>query len=181
MGSQTALILDTSAFIAGFDPSTVEAELFSVPEVEQELTKAGLPKLRFDSAVQSKKLKVRQPESIFLEKAREASKQIGDLLYLSEADIRILALAMQLKTEGRTPTIVSDDYSIQNVAGKIGVNHSPLATFGIKFYLKWTLYCPACRKRYPPDHKSKTCRICGTTLKRKPEAKTVVNNHIKNN
>jgi UPF0271 protein len=181
MGSRTALVLDTSAFIAGFDPSTVEAELFSVPEVEQELTKAGLPKVRFDSAVQSKKLKVKQPEPVFLGKAREASKQVGDLLYLSETDIRILALAMQLKTEGRSPIIVTDDYSIQNVTGKIGVNYSPLTTFGIKYYLKWTLYCPACRKKYPPDYKYQTCKICGTTLKRKPEAKTAANNHMKDN
>jgi UPF0271 protein len=181
MGSRTALILDTSAFIAGFNPSAVDAELFSVPEVEQELTKAGLPKVRFDSAVQSRKLKVRQPESIFLGKAREASKQVGDLLYLSEVDIRILALALQLKTEGQTSTIVTDDYSIQNVAGKMGINYLPLTTFGIKYYLKWTLYCPACRKKYPPDHKSQICKICGTTLKRKPEAKTAANSYTKSN
>ena len=179
MGSRTALILDTSAFIAGFNPSAVDAELFSVPEVEQELAKAGLPKVRFDSAVQSGKLKVKQPDAVFLGKVREASKQVGDLLYLSEADMRILALAMQLKTEEQTPTIVTDDYSIQNVAGKIGINYTPLTTFGIKFYLKWTLYCPACRKKYPPDHKSQTCKICGTPLKRKPEAKTAAVNSSK--
>lgn len=174
MGSRTTLVLDTSAFIAGFNASAVDAELFSVPEVEQELTKGGLPKVRFDSAVQSGKLKVRRPEALFLGKAREASKQVGDLRYLSEADMRILALAMQLKTEGHLPTIVTDDYSIQNVAGKIGVSYTPLTTFGIKYFFKWTLYCPACRKKYPLDHKSKICGICGTALKRKPEAKTAV-------
>ena len=176
MGSRTALILDTSAFIAGFNPSAVDAEAFSVPEVEQELTKADLPKVRFDSAVTSGKLKIRHPEPVFLDKVKEASKQVGDLLFLSEADMCILGLALQLKMEGYAPTIVTDDYSIQNVAGKIGVNYTPLTTFGIKYFLKWMLYCPACRKKYPSDHKSQTCGICGTALKRKPEAKIAAAN-----
>jgi rRNA maturation endonuclease Nob1 len=179
MDSRAALVLDTSAFIAGFNPSAVDAELFSVPEVEQELAPVGLPKVRFSSAVELGKLKLIQPKAVFLKKVEEASKQVGDFRFLSEADTHILALALQLKAEGKPPTIVTDDYSIQNVAGRIDVSHTPLTTFGIKFYLKWTLYCPACRKKYPSDHKSATCSICGTALKRKPEAKIASANSSK--
>jgi UPF0271 protein len=81
---------------------------------------------------------------------------------------------MKLKEDGFEPLIVTDDYSIQNVAEKMGLNFSPLATFGIRFYLKWLLYCPACHMKYPPDYSFKQCEICGTTLKRKPLSKTPI-------
>ena len=57
--------------------------------------------------------------------------------YLSEADKQVLALALELKGSGLTPLIVTDDYSIQNVANKIGVEFTSLMTFGIKFRFKW--------------------------------------------
>jgi len=80
-------------------------------------------------------------------------------------------LALELKDSGLTPLIVTDDYSIQNVANKIGVEFSSLMTFGIKFRFKWILYCPACYRKYPSDYKSKVCEVCGTELKRKPKKK----------
>ena len=101
----------------------------------------------------------------------QQSKRTGDFKYLSQADIEVLALALQLKSLGENPTVVTDDYSMQNVANKLGIEFSPLTTFGIKYRFKWILYCPACRKKYPPDYKPKKCEICGTELKRKPLGK----------
>ena len=92
--------------------------------------------------------------------------------YLSEADMQVLALALELKSRGSTPLIVTDDYSIQNVANKIDVDFTALLTFGIKFRFKWILYCPACYRKYPQDYKFKVCEVCGTELKRKPKKKT---------
>jgi UPF0271 protein len=85
-----------------------------------------------------------------------------------------LALALEFKSAGYSPLIVTDDYSIQNVANQIGVEFASLMTFGIRFRLHWILYCPACHKKYPSDYKLKACEICGTTLKRKPLSKTLV-------
>ena len=182
MGSRNtrkAIVLDTSAFIAGFNPSTLNEKLFSVPEVGEELAAGTLSKLRFSSAADGGTLKILEPEPRYVEMVKQASKEIGDLLSLSEADMRVLALAMQLKHEGWTPTVVTDDYSMQNVAEKIGVHFTPLITFGIRYYLHWTLYCPACRREYPPDYKHQKCEICGTRLKRKPRTKTLIKNHHK--
>jgi len=165
-------VLDTSAFIAGFNPSTVADKLYSVPAVRKELSRAFLAKLRFDAATQSRRLEIREPSSHYLDIVKKASREIGDILFLSEADMRILALAMQLKEEGCMPTIITDDYSIQNVARKINVEYSSLTTYGIRFYLHWLLYCPACRRRYPSDYKHGRCEVCGTSLKRKPLRKS---------
>jgi len=128
--------------------------------------------MRFNAAVENKKLVIRKPKISFLQEILEASRKVGDVRYLSEADLQVLALALELKGRGLSPLIVTDDYSIQNVANKIDVEFTSLMTFGIKFRFKWILYCPACYRKYPSDYRFKSCKVCGTTLKRKPTKKT---------
>lgn len=166
--------MDTLAFIAGYDPLSISDEQYSVPTVKEELIADSLPWVRFNAAVESGKLKVRMPEESSISRVKESSRTVGDVLYLSEADVHVLALALELKDAGYSPSIVTDDYSIQNVANQIGVGFSSLMTFGIRYRLYWILYCPACHHKYPTDYKQKTCKICGTTLKRKPLSKKLV-------
>jgi len=128
--------------------------------------------MRFNAAIENRKLTVRSPKISVFRDIREASRKVGDMRYLSEADLQVLALALELKDRGLSPVIVTDDYSIQNVANKIDVEFTSLMTFGIKFRFKWILYCPACYRKYPSDYKSKICEVCGTELKRKPKKKT---------
>ena len=170
--NKRAIVLDTSAFIAGFDPLAVPERQYTVPEVGRELIAGSMPSMRFNAAVENRKLMVRKPEDSFLQEIREASSKVGDMRYLSEADIQVLALALELKDNGSSPLIVTDDYSIQNVANKIDVEFTSLLTFGIKFRFKWILYCPACYRKYPIDFEFKSCEVCGTELKRKPKKKT---------
>jgi endoribonuclease Nob1 len=143
-----------------------------VPEVKKELIAGSMPWMRFNAAVENRKLTVRSPKSSVFQDIQEASRKVGDMRYLSEADMQVLALALELKGRGLSPVIVTDDYSIQNVANKIGVEFTSLMTFGIKFRFKWILYCPACYRKYPSDYKFKICEVCGTELKRKPKKKT---------
>jgi len=166
------IVLDTSAFIAGFDPLTVPEKQYTVPEVKKELIAGSMPWMRFNAAVENRKLMIRNPKSSVFQEIQEASRQVGDMRYLSEADLQVLALALELKGRGLSPLIITDDYSIQNVANKIDVEFTSLLTFGIKFRFKWILYCPACYRKYPSDYKFKICEVCGTTLKRKPKKKT---------
>ena len=171
---ERVIVLDTSAFIAGFDPLTIQDKQYSVPLVKDELVSNSLPWTRLTTAVGSAKLKIKQPDIEFLDKVKKASKKVGDVLSLSEADLQVLALALELKGGGYSPLIVTDDYSIQNVANQIGVEFAPLMTFGIRFRLHWILYCPACHRKYPSDYRLKKCEVCGTMLKRKPLRKTLV-------
>jgi len=174
MSEKRALVLDTSAFISGFDPFSVQEELYTVPLVEQELVQGSLARLRFNTASEVGRIKVIVPNSESLDDAKRLSGEAGDVSHLSEVDMHILALAVQLKKNGLDPSIVTDDYSIQNVAKKIDVNFVSLITFGIRFFLQWLLYCPACHRSYPPDYQPKHCEICGTVLKRKPVKKTPI-------
>ena len=122
--------------------------------VERELFADSMPCVRFNAAVEEGSLRVRPPSISFLKKIEEASKKVGDLL-LSKADKQVLALASELKDEGYDPRIVTDDYSIQNVAHLVGVEFASLITFGIRFRLYWIKYCPACHRKYPSDYKHK--------------------------
>lgn len=168
------LVLDTSAFIAGFDPFGVTDPVFTVPAVGQEVVSNSIMYTRFRTAVESGKLQVKAPSTLFVDKVAESSKALGDLLYLSDTDKQVLALALELKNAGEDALIVTDDYSIQNVADQLSLGFAPLMTFGIRYRLDWVIYCPACHRKYPTDYKPKTCETCGTELKRKPLKKTLL-------
>jgi UPF0271 protein len=165
------IVLDTSAFLAGFDPFSISEEQYTIPMVKEEIMRGAMPWVRFKTAVESGKLKVKTPDKTFLEEAKKSAKIIGDKFFLSETDFQILALALELKTHGYFPLIATDDYSIQNVADQLNIKFASLTTFGIRFRLQWIRYCPACHRRYPADYKFKKCEVCGTELKRKPVKK----------
>jgi UPF0271 protein len=168
---QRVIVLDTSAFLAGFDPFSLGDEQVTVPKVEEEILRNYMIKMRFQTAVESGKVKVRTPTKEFAAMARASASKVGDSFKLSAADLQLLALALELRAQGCTPQIVTDDYSIQNVAKELGMDFLALATFGIKRLLEWIRYCPACHRQYPADFKSKECQVCGTELKRKPRKK----------
>jgi UPF0271 protein len=139
-----------------------------------ELASGSLPWVRFKTAVENGKLKLKAPSEEFLDRVKESSRDVGDMLFLSDVDLQVLALALELKSAGNEPLIVTDDYSIQNVANQLGLEFAPLMTYGIRFRLHWIRYCPACRRKYPPDYRHRKCEVCGTELKRKPLRKTMV-------
>lgn len=168
------IVLDTSAFVAGFDPFSVSAEQYTVPLVREEMITSALKGVRFETALECGKVKVKEPDKACLQKVKASANLVGDAFFLSEADLQVLALAMELKTLQQTPLIVTDDYSIQNVANQLGIEFASLATFGIRFRLNWIRYCPACHRRYPPGYKSRRCEVCGTELKRKPLRKSLI-------
>ncbi|MEM2466280.1 MAG: ribonuclease VapC [Candidatus Bathyarchaeia archaeon] len=167
------MVLDTSAFMAGFDPSSISEEQYTVPLVLEEVIGNRIARLRFKTAIESGHLKIQTPEKAFIDTVKASAEAVGDIFWLSETDLQVLALALQLKMQGYTPLVATDDYSIQNVAKHMGIEFASLITFGIRQPLKWMRYCPACHKKYPPDYKSSDrCQICGTELKRKPVRKT---------
>lgn len=161
-------MLDTSAFLAGFDPFSVNEDQATVPKVEEEIRSNSITQVRFKTAVESGRLKVKVPSEEHWNKVRKSAAMLGDSFFLSETDLQVLALALELRTAGYNVHIVTDDYSIQNVATQMGINFTSLATFGIRRLLEWVRYCPACHTEYPADYRSTKCAVCGTELKRKP-------------
>ena len=164
-----ALVLDTSAFIMGFNPS---GQVFSVEAVENELSKGTMAELRFRTAKEKGILSVKHPSPRALGIVEEVSAKAGETGFLSKADRDVVALALDLKESGLEPVIVSDDYAVQNLAEHLRLEYGSLANFGIIHKFHWIMYCPACGRRFKQPEK--TCRVCGTELKRKVLSKTRV-------
>jgi UPF0271 protein len=173
--AKRVIVLDTSALLAGFDPFSISEEQYTIPMVKEEIIGGSMVGVRFKTAIESGKLKVRAPDKTFLDEVKNSANIIGDTFFLSETDFQILALALELKAHGFSPVIATDDYSIQNVADQLNIEFVSLATFGIRFRLQWLRYCPACRRKYPADYKFSKCEVCGTELKRKPMRKSHLN------
>ncbi|MCW4049273.1 MAG: hypothetical protein NWE89_05995 [Candidatus Bathyarchaeota archaeon] len=159
------LILDTSAFIQGLDPQG--AKVFTVPLVEGEV-RDEMAKIRLMNAIETGRLVVKEPEESYSDHVNNRTRGMGEAHKLSATDKQILALGFQLQAEGLDPVIVSDDYSVQNMADTMGLKYRGMATQGIKSQLQWGIYCPGCRRRYDEPQLDDVCPICGTELKRKP-------------
>lgn len=160
-----ALILDSSAFIQGLDPQNEAA--YTVPLVVEEL-REGLTTARLRIMEATGRLKVVEPEDGYLDVVEDESLRMGESHALSATDKQVLALGLQLRDDELEPVIVSDDYSVQNMADSLGLRHRGLATPGIKRRYTWTLYCPGCRREYAEPQPDGVCPVCGTLLKRKP-------------
>ena len=162
-----ALVLDTSAFVMGLNPSALNLPSYSVSSVLDELSPNSLPYTRFSTSRDLGQLTVKKPTSSSMKTVQEASSRVGDAVVLSTADTEVLALALDLKKNGLSPAIVSDDYAIQNVSETLDIDHASLATFGIAQKFDWIYYCPACFRKYAAEDAGRACRVCGTLLKRK--------------
>lgn len=95
-----------------------------------------------------------------IEKVVAAARRTGDYQKLSEADISIIALALQLKI-----VLVTNDYAVANVATTLKIPVKSVASKGITHTRRWIAYCSACSRAFGPN--AKECRLCGNRLRRK--------------
>jgi len=146
----------------------VNEEQVTVSNVEDEIRANSITYTRFKTATDSGKVVVKTPTRISLDRVEKCATDVGDTFFLSETDKNLLAIALELKSSLCEPQIVTDDYSIQNVGKRLGIEFVSLATFGIRRVLEWMRYCPACHKEYAANSKVTECTVCGTELKRKP-------------
>jgi len=169
------MVLDTSAFLAGFDPFSVSEDQATVPKVKEEIRNSSMPWVRFKTAVENGKLKVKAPSEDFWNKVKASANRVGDSFFLSETDMQILALALELKAEGCASQIVTDDYSIQNVANALNLKFQSVNQSGITKRFKWDYRCRGCGKRFKDS--IKICPICGTETKSIISNKKEIKNH----
>jgi len=93
-----------------------------------------------------------------LNKVREAARKSGDAGRLSDVDVSVIALAIDL--DG---IVLTDDFSIQNVCGIMGIGYRSVGTGGIKRIERWNYRCTGCGKWY--KEKENDCPICGASLR----------------
>lgn len=148
-------VLDTSAIIYLNDFRMFD-EIFTVSEVIEEV-KDRISAMKLSGM----RINVLDPSGEAVKQIKDVATKTGDLGKMSATDIKVLALAKE-----RDLVIVSDDYSIQNVAQKLGIGYFSVFNKKITRSVEWANYCNSCRKFV--DGKV-ACPKCGGQLVRKPQ------------
>ena len=148
-------VLDSAVFIYGF---RARGTTYTVPEITSEAQS-------FEASITLQEylkdgLKIESPLKNDVDIVTEKSKSTGDYLRLSKADISLLAKALEVGG-----TLVTDDYSIQNVAALLGIETQNIQQARIQQILTWGRRCVGCGRLWVTET---TCPVCGSEVKVKP-------------
>ncbi len=147
------LVLDTSALFS-MEDLPQNAEVFVTPSVLEELRRYE------DRRVErwGDLLRTSEASSGSVKKVKEAAQRTGDIARVSPTDIEVLALAIDFEA-----VLLTDDYSIQNLAAYLGVPYRPVGMRGIKKVFKWRYKCVGCGRVF--DKEMPECSVCGSQLR----------------
>jgi len=154
-------VVDTSAILSGKPLNLEMGTLITSPGVSNELKPGGKDYQAF-LFLQEKGLTIKHPSENSVKKIHQIATETGDIGRLSKADIEILALAADFCQE-KEVVILTDDYSIQNVAHVLHITFETVSQPGITKRFKWIYQCSGCRKKFKEN--IKICPICGASTK----------------
>ena len=146
------IVLDSSALFSMED--LPESDCVCPPGVIDELRK--YKDRRLDLWGDMLRVSDCSPES--MERVKEEARKSGDLGRLSPVDLTVIALGLDLNG-----VVYSDDYSIENICTRLGIQYRPVGTGGIRKVEKWNYQCIGCKKWY--KEKMDECPICGSPMK----------------
>jgi len=159
-------ILDTSAILSGKPINLDNVSLVTPPGISNELKPGGRDHRLFQFLIE-RGLTIQSPTKKSIDKIKNISSKTGDSSRLSTTDIEILALALDIsKDDEKEAIILTDDYSIQNVAHVLKIKFETISQSGITKRFKWSYRCRGCGKKFKEN--IKICPICGA------ETKTVI-------
>ena len=157
-------VVDTSAFLVDSALQYLQDyHCFTVPKVIEEVKtlrhRAGIEVL-----LDSKALDIVEVARDHLKEVLKVAKKTGDITSLSEVDLEVLALALQLKRQGYDPLLITDDYTLQNLASCLQIRWRGIRTRGIERRIEWRYRCTACGRVYYEFLKE--CSTCGHRLRK---------------
>jgi endoribonuclease Nob1 len=152
--------LDAGAFYTGFVFLSSAYGYCTTQDVFDEVKHIKRSHGAIEALLESNNLQILNLDTKSIEKVVAAARRTGDYTKLSEADISIIALALQLEI-----VLVTDDYAVANVATTLKIPIKSVASKGITHTRRWIAYCSACSRAFGPN--AKECRLCGNRLRRK--------------
>jgi UPF0271 protein len=159
------IIIDTSAILSGKQLIFNDSKIITSPGVLSEIKPGGRDYKKLENLIDLG-LSIHEPSKDSINQVMEISKKTGDLPRLSKTDIEILALALEKeKTNDTNTLLLTDDYSIQNVANELEIKYEPISQSKIIKKFIWISRCQGCGKKYK-EH-IKTCPFCGSETKSK--------------
>jgi endoribonuclease Nob1 len=163
LGSQDSAFkyaLDAGAFYTGFVFLSSAYRYCTTQAVFDEVKHIKRSHGAIEALLESNTLQILNSDRKSVEKVVAAARRTGDYAKLSEADISIIALALQLEI-----VLVTNDFAVANVATTLKIPVKSVASKGITHTRKWIAYCSACGRAFGPN--AKECRLCGNRLRRK--------------
>lgn len=146
------LVLDTSAFFSL--EKLPQGEAYTTSGVVEEMKKYGDERIHYWQSI----VTVMDPTKESLDFITRGARATGDDARLSQVDVSLLAIAKDLDA-----VILTDDYSIQNLARYLNIQYSPVGIEGIKELIKWRYQCTGCRNIWDKNYPE--CPICGHHLR----------------
>ncbi len=148
---------DTSAILTG-KIDLLSLECIIPPRVIAEIKKGKEGRI-LDSSQEV--LKIMEPSEFSRKIVRERSENSGDLPFLSLTDVDVIALALE-----RKGIILTDDYSLQNVATGLGIEVVAVGLPKIRNEKIWGYRCKSCGKTF--GTMITVCNVCGGRIGRYP-------------
>lgn len=151
--NEKARVLDSPAIINM--RGRIEGMFFTVSGVIGELRDLQSRSMA-DSMIAEGRLTLREPSKSALGDIDKfvREKNMQDLL--SETDIKVLALALELKAP-----VVTDDYDVQNCCKLLGIDFERVSKVGIRKAYAWRRVCRGCGMGCDAEF----CEVCGSGTK----------------
>ena len=143
------IVLDTSALFS-MEQLPADVEAFVTPGVIKELERYKDRR----ASLWGELLHVSEASKASIARVRKAATETGDSTRISPTDAEVIALALDLEAE-----LLTDDYSVQNVASHLQMSFRPVGIKAIKEVRKWRWRCTGCGKVF--DKEMSECQVCG--------------------
>lgn len=145
-------VLDASAILSGKDLTAMKA--YTTPSVLEEV-RIGRRSRLLGYMVEAN-LQVLSPSGQAVEEVRKKMVEINE--ELSDVDLEVLALTLELDA-----TLLTDDYSMQNLASALSIPFSSVTQKGIRTERKYGYRCSGCGRFLDSGGR---CPFCGSPVRR---------------
>ena len=151
----TIYILDSSVFIHSTNTLFESKTIITTYLVEEEM-KSSKSIINFEHFKLSG-MEILSPSKQSISKTKKALEKTNDKL--SEADISIIALALDFIQKNKDIIIVTEDYGIQNLSSFLNIPFISILNKPISKKFKWIKKCSNCGRIV----NNNTCNFCGST------------------
>jgi UPF0271 protein len=159
--SEPAYVLDSTAFYAGI-PYQGNGRYYTTYLVLEEVKHHNVGSSLIHTRVQ-----VTEPSPGSMSRVKTTAAKTGDIGALSQTDISLLALGLDLMNGEGGVNLVTDDFAVRNVAEVLSIPLAPTSMKGGEWKtMTWKIYCRGCGRTYT-NPKLTVCPVCGTQLVRK--------------
>ena len=160
----TWYVLDAGVLFSTWPQRFPKGQFVTTPAILDEVRNRP-SRARLESMESLDKITEAQPGRDALLRVLSAARATGDKSVLSDADIELIALALELKSSDKNATLVSTDLAVLNTAAALGVEIiDPNKRFRKR--INWAFRCPACGHVSPVGVQDSECPVCGTAMRR---------------